>query len=339
MKTIVSDQHLPEEEIKPTTELGEFRRQLDREFRAFLQSGIKLTPCSCPGCGGSGNTSPAFEKSGLAYLECLTCGSVFAGPRPSAHDLESFYRGSGAVKYWREVLLPHTRASRLRNVITPRVQWILRTIDRYRPETVEVLDVGQHALLNAPELLANSGLSLTIAGPLADLDMGHVPCLPAGVSCSPLENLAPDSSTSVVLAFDALDRAESADGLFHALREVLEPGGILLVGSTLISGFDLQILWDRSDTIYPPERINLLSSAGMMALSSRHGFEILEFSTPGVFDVEIVQRTVKSAPDAGWPRFLRQIAEHGDQEVLDGLQEFLQKYRLSSFGRLALRKI
>jgi len=338
MKTVVSDQHLPEEEIKPLRELGEFRGQLDRDFRAFLKSGINLIPSPCPGCTGI-DARPAFEKSGLNYLECALCGSVFAGSRPSSRDLESFYRGSVAIKYWQEVLLPRTRAARMTNVIAPRVRWILRTIDRYLPEAIEVLDIGQHASLAAGEFLANSSFSLTIAGPLADLEVENAAHPSAKIARSPVEDLAPDSSASVVLAFDALDRAECVDTLLRAVMKALRPGGLLLIGSSLISGFDLQTLWERSDTIYPPERLNLLSSSGMMSLCSRHGLEVLEFSTPGLFDVEIVQRAIKSAPNAGWPRFLSQIATRCDQEVLDGLQEFLQKYRLSSFARLALKKV
>ena len=98
------------------------------------------------------------------------------------------------------------------------------------------------------------------------------------------------------------------------------------------------MLWEDAENIYPPERLNLFSVEGLTQLCQRHGFEILEFSTPGFFDVEIVRHAVAARPDGPWPRFVRYLAEMRDDEALQALQEYLQRFRLSSFGRIALQK-
>ena len=71
----------------------------------------------------------------------------------------------------------------------------------------------------------------------------------------------------------------------------------------------------------------------------RHGFDALEFSTPGTFDVEIVQRAIHADPENDWPRFIRYLIENRDEDALNALQEYLQAYRLSSFARLVLRRL
>ena len=114
--------------------------------------------------------------------------------------------------------------------------------------------------------------------------------------------------------------------------------GLLLATTTLISGFDLQVLWDRSNSIFPPDRLNLLSVEGLTKLLERHGLNLLEFSTPGMFDVEIVRRAILSDPDADWPRFIRYLVEKRDENAFDALQEYLQRFRLSSFARVVGRK-
>ena len=119
----------------------------------------------------------------------------------------------------------------------------------------------------------------------------------------------------------------------------MTPDGLVLGTATLISGFDLQVLWDRSETIYPPERLNLLSVEGLTMLFERHGFEMLEFSTPGAFDVEIVQRAIQAEPARSWPRFIRYLLEQRDEEARGALQRYLQEFRLSSFGRFVLRRL
>jgi hypothetical protein len=82
-----------------------------------------------------------------------------------------------------------------------------------------------------------------------------------------------------------------------------------------------------------------LTVEGLSALFLRHGFEPLEFSTPGMFDVEEVQRVVREHPEATWPRFVHYLVENRGEEVLGALQEFLQRFRLSSFARLVLRRL
>ena len=76
----------------------------------------------------------------------------------------------------------------------------------------------------------------------------------------------------------------------------------------------------------------------MTKLLERHGFELLEFSTPGMFDVEIVRRAILSDPDADWPRSIRYLVENRDENALNALQEYLQRFRLSSFARIVGRK-
>jgi hypothetical protein len=57
-----------------------------------------------------------------------------------------------------------------------------------------------------------------------------------------------------------------------------------------------------------------------------------------MFDVEIVCQAIAERPEGDWPRFIRYLADRGDNEALEALQEYLQRFRLSSFGRIALRK-
>lgn len=340
MKTIVSDQRLPEGEIKPSLQVSEFRHKLEVEFRRFLGSGVDLQPCGCPGCG-SDAAVPAFQKSGLNYIECTVCASVYASPRPGTEDIEAFYRKSEAIAYWRDVLLPDTRSARLKKIIAPRAGWIMGTIDRYSPVLSRILDIGQHSSLLVTELLKSLSpdCTITVAGEYADLEIGYPDSPSVIVAPSAINQLRGHGPVDLVLAFDSIDRASDLESLLLSVHSVLNKRGLLLAGSTLISGFDLQTTWNNAEGISPPESLNLLTVQGVLALCKRHGFEVLEFSTPGIFDVEIVQRAVRANPDAQWPRFLRYLMTRCEPEVLEGFQEFLQKYRLSSFARLALRKI
>jgi len=283
----------------------------------------------------------AFEKFGLTYLECDRCRTVYVSPRPSEDALIDFYRDSRSSRFWRERILPETREARREKLFRPRARWLLDVVDRYRPKARMGIVVGYHNDLLVEQLARQETrlFHILVTNPIADIEFAGINLPKVTIRTTPMNELASLGPADIFLAFDILDRCADVDALFAAARATLAPGGLLLASTTLISGFDLQVLWDRSRSIYPPERLNLFSTEGLTALFGRHGFEALEFSTPGMFDVEIVQRAVRADPEGDWPRFIRYLVENRDEDALSALQEYLQKYRLSSFARIVLRRL
>ena len=222
----------------------------------------------------------------------------------------------------------------------PQAQWVLGACDEYQPDADSGMIIGYHSRLLVEELLRLEPeiFRLIVTNPSADLeyrklDFDKVTILP--IQNWEFNTIAP---VDVVLGFDILDRCSDLDHLIGNIDKILKPGGLFLANTILISGFDLQVLWDRARSIYPPERLNLLSVEGLTTLFERHGFKALEFSTPGSFDVRSVQNAIREAPDADWPRFIRYIIEKKHENVLDAFQTFLQTHRLSSYGRIVMQK-
>jgi hypothetical protein len=338
MKTVVFDRHVQEQEVKPHGLLDQYRRLLAKDVRSRLAGSDRLTRNGCPGCL-SHDGRAAFEKLGMQYLQCENCRSLYVSPRPTEEILADFYRNAESSLFWRERVLPETRETRREKLFTPRAQWLLDVVDEYLPNAQSALVVGYHNDLMIEELLAMEEklFKVLVTNPLADVEFSHLKGPRVEVRPMPESTLGGVGPSDIFLAFDILDRCVDTDALFSAAKKILGPEGLFVGSTTLISGFDLQVLWDRSESIYPPDRMNLLSIEGLKALYERHGFEALEFSTPGMFDVEIVRRAVQDAPQEEWPRFIQYLVENRDEEALHSLQEYLQRYRLSSFGRIVLR--
>jgi len=338
MKTVVLDRDVVETEVKPHHLLAEYRRLLERDVTARLLQGLE--ECSCPGCGG-GEKRPAFSRFGMSYCQCRVCHSLFVSPRPTESALVSFYRESEAACFWRQELLPATREARRAKLFRPRAQWLLDVVDEFQPQARKALAVGYHNELLLEELLAQEQqlFEIVVANPVADIEFAGQALAGVRLSPVPLQAVARLGPADLFMAFDILDRCADLEGLFGAARAVLPPGGLLLGTTTLGSGFDVQVLWERAEGIYPPERLNLLTVEGLTLLAGRHGFEVLEFSTPGMFDTDEVQRAVREQPEADWPRFIRYLVENRGEEALGALQGFLQRFRLSSFARIVLRRL
>ena len=338
MRTVVLDRDLVEGEVKPHDLIEEYRRLLDVDVRQRLLDGLE--PCRCPGCL-SGDARIAFARSGLQYMECKICSSLYVSPRPAEAVLDDFYRNARSAVFWRERILPVTKETRQEKLFRPRVQWLLDVVDEYRPHARSSTVVGYHNELLIEELLTQTKepLAIEIANPAADIEFAGSDLPGVSVRSMSVSRLSSLASADLFLAFDILDRCADPEVLFKAARRVLEPGGLLLATTTLGSGLDVQLLWDAADNIHPPERLNLLSVEGLTQLCQRQRFEILEFSTPGVFDVEAVRHAVAERPEGDWPRFIRYLVGRGDDAALEALQEYLQRFRFSSFGRIALKKV
>ncbi len=154
-----------------------------------------------------------------------------------------------------------------------------------------------------------------------------------------MDELPANGRVDAITAFDVLDRSSSVSSLIGTLRGALRPRGLLFLTGTSITGFDLQVLWDRSATITPPDKLNLLSIDAFRSRFGRNGFELIELSTPGMFDVATVARAIESDGSADWPRVVRTLMRHLELGARDDLQEFLQAHRLGSFVRLVARAI
>ena len=337
---MVSFQDLTEIEIRPDDLTTRFRAETERSVRELLPP-TALGDTPCPGCSGVRGTE-AFEKIGFRYRECGECGTLFVSPRPDQVALDRYYRESSAAAFWRARVLPATDPTRAEKVHRPRAQWILDNIAEHRPEATVGLDLTPYGVPLAETLLALSlegshpVRRMIVANAASDLD----PAPMSGdvvVKPRPLAEIPGLGPVDFVSAFDALERVASPAQLIEAARATLHPGGLFFLSAPSISGFDLQVLWDRSRTISPPEKINLLSIDALQGLFPSAHWTVHELSTPGMFDADAVRRALLAEPGEPWPRVVRQLVR--DHQAAEALQEFLQRQRLSSFARiLAERK-
>ncbi|SVE07961.1 uncharacterized protein METZ01_LOCUS460815, partial [marine metagenome] len=134
-------------------------------------------------------------------------------------------------------------------------------------------------------------------------------------------------------------RASDLPALVRAALDALAPGGVLFATTPVASGFEIQSLWDRSPGVLPPDRLNLPTVNGLLQMFAGSPWQVLELSTPGMFDVEIVRRAIADSPDSTWPRVLRALVESADSEDRRRLTEYLQSRRLASFARLVVRRV
>jgi hypothetical protein len=146
-----------------------------------------------------------------------------------------------------------------------------------------------------------------------------------------------ENAAKAVLWFDRMDRVENPQKKLKLLMGGLGAGGKIFATTWLCSGFDVSLLGSDHPAVNPLERLNLYTPAGLRRLAQGAGTDLVEFSTPGGLDLEVVKKVYAKKKNQT-PPFLDSMLENKDPNMNHEFMNFLQSNRLSSFGRIVLRK-
>jgi hypothetical protein len=335
MRSILSLDKFTSSDLKP---VGLYERyvELTHQDVSQLLAQADLINSNCPACGST-NLTKAFEKISMQYVECGQCQSLFINPRPSDQLVLDYYSKSSAEKFWHENLSRASSGFRQEKIIGSRLRWMMDYAAELKGN-LYAADIHTHqdgwieSLVEAKIFSKN-----TVVLPFVEVPYPLTDSF--SIMNQPIIEVTLKEQVDVITAFEVVDRMVDLNALFEGVSRNLKKGGFCFITSILASGFDIQTLWDCSDNLFPPDRLNVLTVEGFKFLFERHGFEVVEFSTPGGLDVDFVRQAKQSNPSLKLPRIISYMLEHRSSEVRDSFQQFLQSNLLSSSGRIVIRKL
>jgi hypothetical protein len=313
----------------------------DRLVEVSVQSAAELlkeasgfVETACPACAAKEGEA-AFEKHGYRYQLCRDCWTLYVSPRPSAAQMDWYVTRSPMAEFRRSEEYRNATERRSKERAGYSAGWIMQLRPKSGGGERPVVDVETRSSNYFAEILRRKIQPFIAAGALA--------AVPADAAAGSVETVGrleevKAGSAGVVSLFDVLERRTEPLATVRAAYDALGPDGLLAVTTRSGSGFDVQVLWEHCSTIYPVEHINLISLEGMRRLLERVGFEVVEESTPGQLDVQLVEKVLKERPDADVPRFLKYFLTHRDRQARERLQQLLQENLLSSHLRIVARK-
>ena len=334
MKRVVFLDDLKESDIRPENIYNEYKEILNRDIQKYFSDPSALIKIDCPGCSDK-NSEFVFNKMGLDYRACNKCDSLFVSPRPSDDALRYFYKNSSAYLFLRKNILEKTVESRSKQIFSYRIQWIMGLVEEYLPDAEIYLDyVSKYPILL--KQLSNTGLFKSIVSVLPEF-YEQENLLPKDIKIISKNDMVEDS-IDIFAAFEVVERAFDPGKLFNEAYTACKKKGLFIITSATSSGFEYQVLGEYSPNVIPPDRLNLLSLEALTALIEKAGFDTIEVSTPGRLDVEMVKRTYEKNPDIPLDHFWKYLFCNRGENALHSLQEYLQKFRLSSHVRIAAIK-
>ena len=331
---------MKESEIRPPDLFNRYLELSRNDIDKFFSDKSNFVEICCPGCG-SNNHEAGLTKSEFEYVICQICGSLFLSPRPTDAMINNYARESAATEFFATHFFKETAEARREHMFKPRAQLVGEWISRLDlEEPLEFVDIGCGYGIFLEEI-ANLNRFTCISGIEPAPSLAAV-CREKGFSIveKSAEEVAQDEmGASFATSFEVIEHVFDPVSFMSGIRRVLRPGGLLLLTTLTVTGFDIQVLWEHSKSVNPPQHINLLSVKGMEQLMARSGFQVVEVSTPGQLDVDIVGNLAKEDPNIKLPRFVSQLVHEATDEAREAFQRFLQEQKLSSHIRIVARSI
>ena len=290
---------------------------------------------NCPACK-SKNYSLQFNKSGFTYVQCNDCDTLFVNPRPSLDNLMKFYKDSQATKFWIDEFFKPMADSRREKIFRPRAKYITSIFPRRKG--IKIADIGSGFGIFIEELkYLWPDVDITVIEPSAD--MANI-CRWKDLKVieSMLENINSGyNKFDLLTAFELLEHVQEPFAFIQKMFDLLNPGGYIFMTMLNGLGFDIQLFWEMSKSVFPPHHLNFFNPSSIAVLLKRLNFEIIEISTPGELDWDIVESGyLNDNLDLG--RFFKTVTKYGTDESKAELQSWIKKHNFSSHMRVIARR-
>lgn len=289
----------------------------------------------CPVCKNM-DCPRQFDRYGFFYVQCNVCDTLFVDPRPDYSDLAKFYEDSPSTRYWiDEFFMPMVEARR-EKIFKPRAVYVSSQFPGKR--SGKVADIGAGFGLFLEELKKIwPDTSMSAIEPSSD--MANI-CEEKGfdVIRSMLEDVDPSSRKfDLITAFELFEHVLKPEVFLKKVYELLQPEGVLFLTTLNGLGFDIQLLWERSKSVFPPHHLNFLNPRSIAMLLERTGFREIIVTTPGELDWDIIEGgLIHEGLDPG--RFFKTVSKYGTAESKHDLQSWVKKHNFSSHMRVTAKK-
>lgn len=330
---------LREENIRPSALVEKQKRLVIADVGRMLSRCEEFVHVPCPACGNDA-TLDKFVHNGMNYVECSVCDTFYINPRPPADVLGWFYADSPNYRYWNDVIFPATESARRESIFVPRVDRLLELSQRYSVDNDALLEIGLGFGTFCTELNSRAAYR-RVVGVEPNPALAET-CRRQGIEVieKPVEEVELEENElfDVVVNFEVIEHLFSPLEFVNAALRLLKPGGLFMMTCPNGKGFDIEVMGAVSDTV-DHEHLNYFNPSSLGLLCTRAGMEVLECSTPGVLDADLVRRKVLSGEfDLSENPFLYKLLIDDWERLGDKFQDFLIENGLSSNMWIVARK-
>jgi len=326
---------MKEEDIRKREVFNKYLEMVEMDAKKIFSDKRRFSVINCPACNGV-HFEPQFEKLGFKYVLCRDCETLFVNPRPFFEDLDGFYTKSESATFWVEKFFKPVAEVRREKIFKPRAEFVANKFSRENFKIVGDIGAGFGIFL---EELANLWPNVRMVAIESSRDMAEI-CRSKKIEIIPsaIENVRGwDGKFDLLTSFELFEHLYDPGAFLEKVYNLLKPGGYLFLSTLNGEGFDIQVLWERSKSVAPPQHLNFLNPESISALIKSKGFIVKEASTPGKLDWNIVEG-MYSEEGINPGRFWELVIKKSNSEVKSKLQSWISENNLSSHMQILCQK-
>ena len=279
-----------ENDIRPSELMAENRALHEEDVRILMEGRDEFVLVNCPACSGKYYILK-FQKEGFDFVECNSCATVYVNPRPTEMMLSEFYTRSKSIEHWSNVIFPSTDVTRYSAIALPRAKAVIDACRRYSTSNRVALDVGAGfgsfcialKTFDYYERVVALELSKDAARACREHEIDVIEKSASDLSSMDIRDV------DLITNFELIEHLYDPTSFLTSCFNILEHHGIIILSTPNIDGFDLLTLGSLSENIRGPNHINYFNIRSLKFLLEKIGFEVLQISTPGQLDAQIVR--------------------------------------------------
>jgi len=324
---------MKEDEIRPQELFDELLRLNRLDIKKYFND-VSKKVINCPACDDIGTHS--FIKNDFSFDECSKCKTLYVSPRPDKKYFDAYYTDSESTKYWASTFYKATETNRRKMLWKPKAKMIKEKIEAFSPKTQKIIDIGGGYGIFIEEFLKISSLKHLVIEPSEYLSKV---CEDKGlkVLVKFLEDIVEKDLPSIkktFVSFELFEHLHDPKDFLDTLYDVMDKGDMFIFTTLSGMGVDIRTLWENAKPVSPPMHLNFLNPKSVTILLKRVGFEVIEVTTPGKIDIDIMNNNKENMKDRFWKDFL----EYSTEEEKENMQKYLSENLLSSHMMIICKK-
>ena len=323
---------MQEKEIRPKKIFNRFLNLAERDVKKFFNG--KRKKIKCVACNENGKFS--FKKNGFVYCLCSYCKTLYVSPRPNEIAFSNYYTKSSSIKFLANILYKKTQKLRRRKIWKPKAKIIAEKLKKYKIKNFRYIDVGGGYGTFAEEISKYTKKKIIVIEP-SPFMAEECRKKKLNVIQKFLENVKKEDlpkNKRCFTSFELLEHLHNPSKFVKNLSKLMNKKDIFVFTTLSSTGLDISTLWERSRSINPPHHINFFNPKSIKFFLKRFGLKIINISTPGKIDIDIMENDINFISDRFWKNFLNNATKYEKLKM----QELISKSNLSSHMMVICKK-
>jgi 2-polyprenyl-3-methyl-5-hydroxy-6-metoxy-1,4-benzoquinol methylase len=323
---------MKETEIRPQQLFKKFLKLAEKDAGIYFKK--KYFISNCIACGKKSRFS--FKKKGFSYFKCNTCNTLYHNPRADESSFNDYYTKSRSSKFWSKIFYKKTEKSRRIKMWKPKAKMIFDLLNKYKIKNYNCVDIGGGYGLFAEEFFKLSGIKTHVIEPS---QYSAEACRKKGIQV--IEKFLKDvekkdlpTRRKVFTSFELIEHLHNPKNFFQSLKKLMSKNDLFIFTTLSGTGVDILTLWEQSEAISPPFHINFFNPNSIRIILEKNNFKVLNISTPGKIDIDILSNRKKLIKDRFWYFFLNHSSEFQQNEM----QKIISSLNLSSHMMVVAKK-